>query len=44
MRPAAFFKFISNPVAGTWQVQVVLNLTVSGEEFTQTVYRDVTDP
>jgi hypothetical protein len=34
----------ANPVAGTWQIQVVLNLTVSGKEFTQTVFGDVTDP
>jgi hypothetical protein len=34
----------ANPVAGAWQIQVVLNLTVSGKEFTQTVFGDVTDP
>jgi hypothetical protein len=34
----------ADPVAGTWQIQVVLNLTVSGKEFTQTVHGDVTDP
>jgi subtilase family protein len=27
-----------DPAAGTWQIDVVLNLTVSGKEFTQTVY------
>jgi subtilase family protein len=34
----------ASPAAGTWQIQVVLNLTVSGKEFTQTVYGDVQDP
>jgi hypothetical protein len=33
----------TNPVAGLWQIVVVLNLTVSGKEFTQTVYGDVGD-
>ena len=27
----------ANPVAGTWQIDVILRLTVSGNEFTQTV-------
>jgi hypothetical protein len=31
----------TDPAAGTWQIQVVLNLTVSGKEFLQTVYGDV---
>jgi hypothetical protein len=31
------------PVAGLWQIDVVLKLTVSGKEFTQTVYGDVGD-
>ncbi|MBO0803387.1 MAG: S8 family serine peptidase [Nocardiopsaceae bacterium] len=34
----------SDPAAGTWQIQVVLDLTVSGKEFTQAVHGDVTDP
>jgi hypothetical protein len=34
----------ANPVAGTWQIDVVLNLTVSGKEFTQTVYGNALDP
>jgi hypothetical protein len=34
----------ADPVPGTWQIQVVLTLTVSGKEFTQTVYGSVTDP
>lgn len=33
-----------NPVAGVWQIDVVLDLTVSGKEFTQTVDGDVQDP
>jgi hypothetical protein len=33
----------ANPVAGTWQIYVVLRLTVSGNEFDQTVYGNVTD-
>jgi hypothetical protein len=33
----------ANPAAGLWQIDVVLRLTVSGNEFTQTVYGDVTD-
>ena len=27
----------ANPIAGTWQIDVILRLTVSGNEFTQTV-------
>jgi hypothetical protein len=34
----------ANPVAGTWTIDVELNLTVSGQEFTQTVYGNVQDP
>lgn len=33
----------ADPAAGQWQIYVVLDLTVSGDEFTQTVYGDVTD-
>ena len=33
----------ANPAAGTWQIDVELNLTVSGNEFTQTVNGTVTD-
>jgi hypothetical protein len=33
----------ADPVAGLWQIDVVLKLTVSGKEFTQTVYGDVGD-
>jgi hypothetical protein len=33
-----------NPAAGVWEIDVVLNLTVSGKEFTQTVYGDVQYP
>lgn len=33
----------ANPVAGLWQIDVVLRLTVSGNEFTQTVDGNVTD-
>jgi Subtilase family len=33
----------ADPVAGTWQIDVVLRLTVSGNEFTQTVYGTVSD-
>jgi hypothetical protein len=32
----------ADPVAGLWQIDVVLKLTVSGNEFTQTVYGTVT--
>jgi Subtilase family len=31
----------ASPAAGIWQIDVVLKLTVSGKEFTQTVYGDV---
>jgi hypothetical protein len=34
----------AHPVAGRWQIDVVLNLTTSGKEFTQTVYGNLTDP
>ena len=34
----------ASPVAGTWTIDVELNLTVSGKEFTQTVYGNVQDP
>lgn len=34
----------ANPAAGTWQIDVELDLTVSGKEFTQTVYGNVQDP
>ena len=33
-----------HPVAGPWQIDVVLDLTVSGKEFTQTVHGSLTDP
>jgi hypothetical protein len=33
----------TNPPPGIWQIDVELNLTVSGKEFSQTVYGDVTD-
>ena len=33
----------ASPVAGLWQIDVVLKLTVSGNEFTQTVFGNVTD-
>ena len=33
----------ADPVAGLWQIDVALKLTVSGNEFTQTVFGDVTD-
>ncbi len=33
----------ANPAAGLWQIDVVLRLTVSGNEFSQTVYGDLTD-
>ncbi len=33
----------ANPAAGLWQIDVVLRLTVSGDEFTQTVSGHVTD-
>ena len=31
----------ANPVAGRWEIDVELNLTVSGQEFTQTVAGNV---
>jgi hypothetical protein len=31
------------PVAGLWQIDVALKLTVSGNEFAQTVYGNVAD-
>ena len=34
----------ASPAAGTWTIDVVLDLTVSGKEFTQTVSGDVRDP
>jgi hypothetical protein len=34
----------ASPAAGTWTIDVELNLTVSGKEFTQTVDADVQDP
>jgi Subtilase family len=33
----------ANPAAGLWQIDVVLRLTVSGNEFNQAVFGDVTD-
>jgi hypothetical protein len=33
----------TDPSPGIWQIDVELNLTVSGREFTQTVDGDVTD-
>jgi hypothetical protein len=33
----------ASPAAGLWQIDVVLKLTVSGNEFSQIVYGDVTD-
>jgi hypothetical protein len=32
---------VANPMAGTWEIDVALNLTSSGKEFTQTVVGDV---
>jgi hypothetical protein len=32
---------VPNPMAGTWEIDVELNLTTSGKEFTQTVIGDV---
>ena len=32
----------ANPVAGRWEIDVVLGVTVSGKEFTQTVHGTVT--
>jgi hypothetical protein len=34
----------ADPVAGTWTIDVELNLTVSGNEVTQTVHGNVQDP
>jgi hypothetical protein len=36
--------YTADPVPGVWQIDVVLNLTTSGKEFTQTVYGDLKDP
>lgn len=33
-----------HPVPGPWQIEVLLDLTVSGKEFAQTVFGTVTDP
>ena len=33
-----------HPVPGPWQIDVVLDLTVSGKEFTQTVSGSLADP
>jgi hypothetical protein len=33
-----------HPTAGLWQIDVVLNLTVSGKEFTETVSGNASDP
>jgi hypothetical protein len=33
-----------HPVPGPWQIDVVLDLTLSGKEFTQTVYGSLADP
>jgi hypothetical protein len=33
-----------HPTAGLWQIDVVLNLTVSGKEFTETVNGNASDP
>ena len=33
----------ANPAAGLWQIDVVLRLTVSGNEFSQSVSGAVTD-
>src|SRR5262249_49151794 len=32
---------VANPMAGTWEIDVELNLTTSGQEFTQKVVGDV---
>jgi hypothetical protein len=34
----------TDPVRGIWQIDVVLDLTTSGKEFTETVYGDLSDP
>jgi hypothetical protein len=36
--------YTADPVPGVWQIDVVLNLTTSGKEFTQTVHGDLKDP
>ena len=33
-----------HPVPGAWQIDIVLDLTVSGKEFTQTVHGSLADP
>jgi len=33
-----------HPVPGPWQIDVVLDLTLSGKEFTQNVYGSLADP
>jgi Subtilase family len=40
--PAGLYKL--HPVPGAWQIDVVLDLTVSGKEFTQTVDGSLADP
>jgi hypothetical protein len=42
--PGAAEVSTASPAAGTWTIDVELNLTVSGKEFTQTVDADVQDP
>ena len=39
MQAATFH--VANPIAGTWEIDVELNLTTSGKEFRQTVVGDV---
>ncbi|MGH3504492.1 MAG: S8 family serine peptidase, partial [Nocardioidaceae bacterium] len=36
--------YTNHPAAGVWQIDVVLDLTTSGKEFTQTVHGRVRDP
>ncbi len=36
--------YTNHPVAGSWTIDVVLDLTTSGKEFTQKVHGRVTDP
>jgi hypothetical protein len=43
-KPAAADLYALHPAAGAWQIDVVLDLTVSGKEFTQTVNGNLTDP
>jgi Subtilase family len=43
-KPAAADLYALHPGAGAWQIDVVLDLTVSGKEFTQTVNGNLTDP